>query len=321
MKQKKFAIITPGGDAPGMNACIRALVRSGISKGFVVYGVRRGFGGLLDEDIIQMSARSVSGIIHRGGTILRSTRCAAIKEESGIIRAAEILKKNGLTNLIVVGGDGSMRAGHRLSKKGIAVICVPASIDNDIFGTDETIGYDTAIDTAIEAIDKIRDTAVSFERIFVVEVMGREHGFLALDIALASGAEFVIIPEIKIDMKKIISEIKKEKERGKTSVIVIYAEGAGDPYEFSKAVSSATGFEVRVSSLGYIQRGGSPSARTRILASKFAEHAVTLLSKNKKGRLVVINKNKITDVPIEWAVKQSKTLDRKTYRLVMALGR
>lgn len=319
--KKRVAVITPGGDAPGMNACIRAVVRSALFEGYEVFGIQRGYGGLLENDITQMSARSVSGIIHHGGTILKSTRCEEIKKESAIKRASQILKKHGISDLVVIGGDGSIRAASRISKYGVSVVCIPASIDNDIYGTDETIGYDTALDTAVEAVDKIRDTATSFERIFIVEVMGREHGFLALDIALASGAEFVVIPEIKFDLKKLISEIKKEKLRQKTSVIIIFAEGAGNPHELSKSITAATGYEVRVSSLGYIQRGGVPSARTRILASKFARYAVGLIKAGKKNRLVGLKNNLITDISINEALSFQKHIDKDTYNLIMNLSK
>ncbi|MDO8733536.1 MAG: ATP-dependent 6-phosphofructokinase, partial [Elusimicrobiota bacterium] len=200
---KEIAIITPGGDAPGMNACIRAVVRRAISSGFEVVGVMNGYRGLVDETLIKMDARTVSGIIQHGGTILKSSRCAEIKTPVGLSKAVQTLKKNKIAHLIVIGGDGSIKAAEKISKNGISVICIPASIDNDVFGTDETIGFDTAIDTAVEAIDKIRDTATSFDRVFIVEVMGREHGFLAVEVGLASGAEFVLIPEVKYNITKI----------------------------------------------------------------------------------------------------------------------
>lgn len=307
-----------------MNAAIRAIVRAALDEKIETLGIRRGYAGLLDNDIIALGARSVSGIIHRGGTILKSSRCPEIKKESAVRRAAGILKARGVGALVVIGGDGSIRAASRIasaSRGAVGAVCLPASIDNDIFGTDETIGFDTALDTAVDAVDKIRDTAVSFERIFVVEVMGREHGYLALDTALATGAEFVIVPEIKIPIARLSAEIKKEKSRGKTSVIIIFAEGAGNAHNFARELSRLSGYEVRVSSLGYIQRGGAPTGRTRILAAKFADRAVKLVSAGRLNRLVALKDGAIRDIPLSKIFDREKPLDRKLYNLVGNLGR
>lgn len=313
----KTALITPGGDAPGMNACIRAVVRRAISSGFEVCGINRGYQGLLEDDFIALNNRSVSGIIHRGGTILKSSRCAEIKTDEGINKASEILKKKSIDYLIVIGGDGSFKAANRISKKsGVSIIGIPATIDNDVYGTDETIGFDTALDTAVEAIDKIRDTATSFDRIFLIEVMGREHGFLALEIGLASGAEFVLIPEVKFDIRKISEELKKEKLQGKTSAIIVFAEGAGDVYKVAKRIEELTGIPVRVSSLGYIQRGGAPSAKSRILGTLFGSYAVDLLRKKVKNRVVVIRNGKISDIPVELVISKEKKIDLEIYRII-----
>ena len=323
-KTKRIALITPGGDAPGMNAAIRAVVRASLDEKIEVLGVRRGYAGLLENDIFPMHARSVSGIIHHGGTILKSSRCSEIKKDSAIRSAAAILKARSVGALVVVGGDGSIRAAQRIavaSRGDVGAVCLPASIDNDIFGTDETIGYDTALNTAVDAVDKIRDTAVSFDRIFIVEVMGREHGYLALDTALAAGAEFVVVPEIKTPVKRVAAEVKTEKARGKTSVIVIFAEGAGNVRDFASELSRLSGYEVRVSSLGYIQRGGAPSGRTRILAAKFGARAVRLAASGRLNRLIALKDGKICDLPLSKNVAREKTVDRRLYKLVGSLGR
>lgn len=317
---KKIAIVTPGGDAPGMNACIRAVVRDAISMNFQVIGVLNGYQGLIDDTITEMNLRSVSGIIHHGGTILKSSRCLQIKSSDGIKKAASNLKRHKINYLVVIGGDGSINAGLKISKYGIHTIGIPASIDNDICGTDETIGFDTAIDTAVEAIDKIRDTAASFDRIFVIEVMGREHGFLALEIGLASGAEFVLIPEIRYNIDKIAKEIKKKQENKKSSCIIIFAEGCGNSKEFASQLSKKTSLEVRVSNLGYIQRGGNPSARSRNLAARFGAYAVSLIKKDAKNRIVVIKNNKISSIPIITAVSGKKFIDSGILRLINKLA-
>jgi len=317
----KIAVITPGGDAPGMNAAIRAVVRSALDEKMEIWGIQRGYDGLLEEDFVRLYARSVSGILHRGGTILKSSRSTKIREESSIKKAADILLSKDIKSLVVIGGDGSITAGYRISKYGVGVIGLPASIDNDIYGTDETIGYDTTLDTVVDAVDKIRDTASSFDRVFVIEVMGREHGYLALDAALACGAEFVVVPEIKFSISKLASEIKKEKARAKTSVIVIFAEGAGDSRKFAQELSLKSGYEVRVSTLGYIQRGGSPTGRTRILAARFAAKAIQLIKNKKTNRLVALQNGTIKDLPLSSICGRQKPIDQKLYQLIARLGR
>ena len=233
-----------------------------------------------------------------------------------------ILKKHNINWLIVIGGDGSLTAGLKISEaNGIPITGIPASIDNDVYGTDETIGFDTAIDTAIDAIDKIRDTATSFERIFVIEVMGRKHGFLALHIAVASGAEFAILPELKFNINEICGELIKGKQRAKSSAIIIFAEGAGNPYKFAEQIQRKTGLEVRVSSLGYIQRGGAPSARSRILGAQFGIHAIELVKRKLQNRVVVIRNGKITNVPISKIVGKGKSIDTSLYSLLRQLAK
>ncbi|OGS44813.1 MAG: ATP-dependent 6-phosphofructokinase [Elusimicrobia bacterium RIFOXYD2_FULL_34_15] len=317
---KKIAILTPGGDAPGMNACIRAVVRRSISSGMEVYGVMNGYQGLLDNNIFKMELRSVSGIINHGGTILKSSRCAEIKTDEGLSKAIATLKKYEIDYLVVIGGDGSIKAAEKISKFGISVIGIPASIDNDVYGTEETIGFDTAIDTAIEAVDKIRDTATSFDRVFIIEVMGREHGFLALEIGLASGAEFVFIPEFKFDLNKICEELKKDQQKKKTSVIMVFAEGCGDSRELAKKIFQCTGIDVKVSNLGYIQRGGNPSARSRNLASRFGSSAVDLILKDEKNKVVVLQECGIKAIPIEKVTSSEKNVSKDTLELIKKLA-
>lgn len=317
---KRVGIITSGGDAPGMNAAIRAITRYGISLGYQMIGIRRGFKGLLDDDFATLTLRSVSGIINMGGTILHTGRCPETKTRTGMNRAVNTIKQLDLEGVIVIGGDGSLAAGNALTQHGIKVINIPASIDNDIYGTDETIGYDTALNTAVEAIDKIRDTATSHDRIFVVEIMGREHGFLTVDVGLAAGCEFVIVPEVKVDMNKLTTALKRGKERGKTSEIIAYAEGMGSSIDFAKKIEKMTGLEVRVSNLGYIQRGGRPTARTRILASKFGYAAMHLFHKKQYNQLVGITNGKISSIPISQAIKKEKKFNAVELKLLTNLS-
>jgi len=313
----RIGVITPGGDAPGMNACIRAVVRKGIDSGIEIYGINRGYTGLLENDIIPLNKRSVSGIIHHGGTMLKSSRCIEIRTDGGIKSASGILNNHRIEYLVVIGGDGSFVAANKISKRsGAGIIGIPATIDNDIYGTDETIGFDTALDTAVESIDKIRDTATSFERVFLIEVMGREHGFLAIEIGLASGAEFVLIPEVKHDVRKISSELKKYNKSGKTSAIIVFAEGAGDVRETAEKLESYTGFPARVSSLGYIQRGGTPSGRSRILGTLFGTYAIDLIKRKKKNRVVVVSKCRTGDIPIETVISKEKKINLLSYRTI-----
>lgn len=317
---KRIGIITSGGDAPGMNAAVRAVTRFGIYLGYEVIGIRRGFKGLLEDDFAALTRRSVSGIINTGGTILHTGRCPEMKTKTGMNRAVKAIKDLALEGLIIIGGDGSLAAGSAISKHGVRVIGIPASIDNDVYGTDETIGYDTAMNTAVEAIDKIRDTATSHDRIFVVEIMGREHGFLTLDVGIAAGCEYIIVPELKPDMKKLAEELTKGKERGKTSEIIAYAEGCGSSSDFAKQIAKMTDLEVRVSNLGYIQRGGRPTARTRILASKFGHAAMHLFHKGHTNLLVGITDGKISSIPIAHAMKHEKKFDDKAFKMLRSLS-
>ncbi|MDR1926261.1 MAG: 6-phosphofructokinase [Endomicrobium sp.] len=317
---KKVGIITSGGDAPGMNAAIRAVTRQGISLSYQIIGIKRGFKGLLDNDFTYLTLRSVSGIINTGGTMLHTGRCPETKTKAGMNKAIKTIKELDLDGLIIIGGDGSLSAGHALSKHGVKVINIAASIDNDIYGTDETIGYDTALNTAVDAIDKIRDTATSHDRIFVVEIMGREHGFLTADVGLAAGCEFIVVPEMKIDVNKLAKELKEGKTREKTSEIIAFAEGCGSSVEFGRQIEELTSLDVRVSTLGYIQRGGRPTARTRIIASKFGHAAMNLFHKGETNVLIGMTDGKISAMPIHQAMKYEKKFDDQTFKVLRTLS-
>ena len=320
MANRRIGIITAGGDAPGMNAAVRAVVRTGIYCGFEMVGFRRAFGGLLDGDYINMTARTVSGIINLGGTILRTGRCPELKTEVGRKKAIRVLNELNIDSLVIIGGDGSLAAGNALSKEGVKVVNLPATIDNDVVGTEETIGYDTALNTAVDAIDKIRDTAQSHERIFVVEIMGRHHGFLTLAVGLAAGAEVIIVPEVKLDINELCDKFRQASISGKKSLIVAYAEGCGNSFEFAKQIEDKTGLEVRVSNLGYIQRGGVPTARERILASVFGAEAIGVLKENKTNILVGLEKGRLKLTPFDELPKLERKFNVENYKLLQRLS-
>ena len=320
MANRRIGIITAGGDAPGMNAAVRAVVRTGIYCGFEMVGFRRAFGGLLDGDYINMTARTVSGIINLGGTILRTGRCPELKTEVGRKKAIKVLNELNIDSLVIIGGDGSLAAGNALSKEGVKVVNLPATIDNDVAGTEETIGYDTALNTAVDAIDKIRDTAQSHERIFVVEIMGRHHGFLTLAVGLAAGAEVIIVPEVKLDMEDLCDKFRRASIAGKKSLIVAYAEGCGNSFEFGKQIEDKTGLEVRVSNLGYIQRGGVPTARERILASIFGAEAIRVLKENKTNILVGLEKGRLKLTPFDELPNLKREFNVENYKLLQRLS-
>lgn len=312
---KKIGVITTGGDAPGMNAAIRAVVRCALHHKVEIVGIRRGWKGLLEEDIVSLNTLSVSGIINCGGTILHSVRTPEFKEREIQKKAVEILKKNKIEGLIVIGGDGSLQAARNLSKRWkFPTVCIPATIDNDIGGCDFSIGFDTAVNTALEAIDRIRDTAFSHERVFVVEVMGRGAGHLALEVGIAGGADIIIIPEIKCDIDKICKKIKAGHKRGKPSWIVVVAE-ACNGVEIAEKIRKETNLEVRVSILGHIQRGGSPSALSRVLASKLGVAAVEALLKGEYSKMVGIVNGKLKVSDIDYVLKNRKKIDIELYRI------
>lgn len=318
---KRIAVVTSGGDAPGINAAIRAIVRTAIYRGLQVWGIQRGFQGMIEGEIREMPITSVGGIIHRGGTILRTIRSEEFKTQEGQVKAVNNLKKQKIEGLIVIGGNGSFHGAYSLdSVWNIPTIGIPATIDNDIWGTDETIGFDTAVNTALEAINKIRDTAFSHERIFVIEVMGRERGFLALQVGLVGGAEVIIIPEVKYDINKLCQRMREGYQRGKTSCIIVVAEGAERASYLATEIEARTKFEARVSILGYIQRGGTPTARSCLLASRFGTQAVELLIKGERGKTVGIQGGNLISVSLEKSYKEYKPIDLELYQLAEILS-
>jgi 6-phosphofructokinase 1 len=318
---KTIGVVTSGGDAPGMNAAIRGVVRIASSENLKVLGFERGWEGLLTNTFRRLTPRSVGGILQLGGTILHTSRCIEFKKEEGIKKATETLALNSVDALIVIGGNGSFQGALELSKETDALIVgVPASIDNDIYGTDETIGFDTAVNTAVVEIDKIRDTAASLERIFIVEVMGRKRGFLALAVGVTVGAEIILVPEVKHRNEEIVRSIKEIKQRGKRSAIVVAAEGVGDTRQLANEIEKITGAEVRLSVLGYTQRGGNPTARSRLLASLFADKAIRQLLEEKGNRIVGLQSGKITTIGLEKSCKTEKPLDFSLLNLARVLA-
>lgn len=317
---KRIGVLTSGGDAPGMNAAIRAVVRKAIYHDMEVYGIYNGYQGLMDGKVEQLNVGSVGDIIQRGGTILYSARCEEFKTDEGQNKGIEQLKKLGIEGLIVIGGDGSFQGAAKLTAKGFPCIGIPGTIDNDIAGTDYTIGFDTALNTIIEAVDKIRDTATSHERTYVIEVMGRDAGDLALWAGLANGAESVLIPEKDEPFENVVDRLKRGSERGKKHSIIILAEGVGSGFEYGKKIEEATNFETRVTVLGHIQRGGRPTGADRVLASRLAGKAVDLLLDGKGGRMVGIQNNQLVDHDIIEALNQKHNVDMSLYQLMTEIS-
>ncbi|MFJ7744355.1 6-phosphofructokinase [Peribacillus sp. NPDC097295] len=312
---KRIGVLTSGGDSPGMNAAVRAVVRKAIFHEMEVYGIYHGYQGLINGDIRRLELGSVGDIIHRGGTMLHTARCPEFKTEEGQLKAIEQLNKVGIEGIVIIGGDGSYLGAKALTERGFPCIGVPGTIDNDIPGTDFTIGFDTALNTVIDAIDKIRDTATSHERTYVVEVMGRDAGDIALWAGLAGGAETILCPEYDFDMEEMIGKLNRGHERGKKHSIIVVAEGVGSAMEISKQIEAKAGFETRVTVLGHVQRGGSPTAADRVLASRLGARAVELLLEGLGGRAVGIEKNKLVDYDIIEALGKQHTIDKKMYDL------
>lgn len=320
---KKIGVLTSGGDAPGMNACLRAIVRCGVNCKLEIVGIRRGYCGILDEDFVKLGNRSVSNIIQRGGTILETARCEEMKTREGIRKASEVLKRQGIEGLITIGGDGTFRGATALSKTGkVKVIGIPGTIDNDVYGTDYTIGFDTAVNTALDAIDKIRDTAGSLQRPFFVEVMGKSRGSIALEVGIAGGAENILIPEVETKIEQLSLDIERSFKRGKKSSIVIVAEGddAGGAFSIAQQVWERLRLEYRVCVLGHVQRGGSPTARDRVLASKLGAAAVDALARGMSGYMVGESDGQVTLTPLRETWKKRKELDSNLLRLVKVLA-
>jgi 6-phosphofructokinase 1 len=304
-----------------MNAAIRAIVRLAHARHLEVLGFERGWEGLMTNTFRPLGPRSVSGIINQGGTILRTIRCPEFEHREAVVKAAENLDRNDVFGLVVIGGSGSFKGALALSKESdIAIIGVPATIDNDVFGTDETIGFDTAVNTAVSEIDKIRDTAMSHERIFIVEVMGRTRGFLALTVGLAVGSEIILVPEVKYETHDVVQSLEESRRRGKRSSIIVAAEGVGENRILAKEIEEQTKSEVRLSVLGYAQRGGAPTARSRLLACLFGDKAVELILNGEKSKIVGILGDKITTVDFEESAKSTKPFDFKLLQLAKELA-
>ena len=321
-EMKTIGVLTSGGDAPGMNAAIRAVVRTALSKGLKVKGIMRGYAGLLNEEIIDMDARSVSDIIQKGGTILYTARCEEFRTAEGQQKGAEICKKYGIDGLVVIGGDGSFQGAQKLSHLGINTIGVPGTIDLDIACTDYTIGFDTAVNTAMEAIDKIRDTSTSHERCSVIEVMGRRAGYFALWCGIANGAEDILLPErYDGDESKLIEHIKDTKKKGKKHHIVINAEGIGDSQKLAEKIEAETGMETRATILGHMQRGGSPTCKDRVYASLMGAYAVDLLCEGKSNRVVAYAHGDYVDYEIDEALAMQKDISEYQFNVSKNLAR
>lgn len=319
---KTIGVLTSGGDAPGMNAAIRAVVRRAIDQGKKVKGIRKGYNGLLNEEIIDMDKREVSDIIQKGGTILYTARCAEFKTPEGQQKGAEVCKKHGIDGLIVIGGDGSFQGAQKLSNLGINTIGVPGTIDLDIACTEYTIGFDTAVNTAMEAIDKVRDTSTSHERCSIIEVMGRNAGYIALWCGIANGAEDILLPEkYDYDEQKLINNIIRNRKKGKKHHIIVNAEGIGHSASMAKRIEAATGVETRATILGHMQRGGSPTCKDRMYASIMGALAVDLLCQGKTNRVVGYKNGDYVDFDIDEALAMHKDIPAYQYEISKALSR
>ena len=318
---KTIGVLTSGGDAPGMNAAIRAVVRTGIYNGFKVMGVKKGYNGLISGDVFEMNLRSVSDIVHRGGTVLRTARCMEFKTEEGIKKAINMARVFRIDALVVIGGDGSFKGARDLSQLGLDVIGIPGTIDNDIGCSEYTIGYDTALNTVQDAMDKIRDTAYSHERCSVLEVMGRHAGYIALNIGIACGAEVVLLPERPFDFdNNIIKPIIEGRNRGKKQYSVIVAEGVGGAIDIAKRIEEVTGIESRATILGHLQRGGSPTVRDRVMASMMGAHATEILKNGITNRIIAVKDSKVVDIEINEALAIEKQIDDNMVELSKILS-
>ena len=313
---QRIGVLTSGGDAPGMNAVVRAVARTALSKGMEVVGIRRGYAGLLAGDVVELNARSVSGIMQRGGTCLYTARCPEFRDMEGVKKGVEKCKELKLDGIVVVGGDGSFRGAGDLSSQGIPCIGIPGTIDNDIQCTEYTIGYDTAMNTAMEMIDKIRDTTQSHDRCSVVEVMGRKAGYIAVNVGIAVGAEAVITLEEPYNLNEIADSILKAKKNGKFHFIIVVAEGVGQSDVIARSIQEMTGIESRVTVLGHVQRGGSPTLRDRVLATEMGYHAVELLEQDIGNRIVGLKDGKVYDIDLHEGLAMKKDFIERRYRIL-----
>jgi len=317
---KRIGVLTSGGDAPGMNAAIRAVTRTALYNGLEVVGIRRGYKGLLEGDLVPMTRSSVGGILLHGGTILRTARCPEFMRPEGVNAGVSKLKENDIDALVIIGGDGSFRGAHELHERGVITVGIPATIDNDMAGTDCTIGFDTACNTALECISKLRDTASSHDRMFIVEVMGRNAGFLALETGVACGAEFVLVPEIAPDLDAISKKLSYAKARGKTHSLIVLAEGVMSASELAEKLRGQGNYDPRIVVLGHLQRGGAPSCFDTVLASRLGAAAVELLLKGERGRMVGRINGNIVSSEIRIAWESKRDLDPDMIRLVETLS-
>ncbi len=321
MAQKAIAVLTSGGDAPGMNAAVRAVVRSGINKGLRVFGVYRGYNGLLNGEIKEMNLRSVSEIIGNGGTMLYTARSEEFKKKEAQLRAAEFCRSNDISGVVVIGGDGSFQGARALTEAGINCIGVPGTIDNDIACSEYTVGYDTAMNTALEMVDRIRDTAQSHDRCSIVEVMGRRCGDIALQTGIATGATAILVPEIEFNIERdVIARIVNTQKTGKKHFIIVVAEGVGKVNDLAKYIEQRLGIEARATVLGHVQRGGSPTLRDRVVASEMGYRAVELLAQDIGNRVVVMRDGKITDLDITEALQMERVFDTELYKIAMTIS-
>lgn len=315
-----IGVITSGGDSPGMNAAARAVVRTALDEGVRVFGIYGGYTGLLDDDIHELTSRSVSDLIQRGGTFLGTGRSKRFETEEGRKAGYDILKKHGIEGIVVIGGDGSLTGASLLSKYGMPIVGLPGTIDNDVWGTDYTIGADTAANTILEAINKLRDTASAHRRVILVEVMGRTSGWLAMMAGIAGGAEYILVPEVKFDLDAICEEIKESYAQGKRYSIIVVAEGAGSAVEMGKYIGEKTEIDTRVSVLGYIQRGGSPTVEDRMKASLLGERAALALISGASNLVFGFDQGKVVSIKLQDAVSNQKTLDPELVRLARVLA-
>ncbi|MBO5929074.1 MAG: 6-phosphofructokinase [Clostridia bacterium] len=316
MAIRKIAILTSGGDAPGMNAAVRAVVRTALGRGIDIYGVYRGYNGLINGDLQPMHLRSVSDIIHRGGTVLYTARSPEFCTEAGLQKAVKTCQDAGIDGLVVLGGDGTFRGAQDLSRRGIPCVGLPCTIDNDIACCEQTIGYDTALNTCMEMVDKLRDTSQSHDRCSVVEVMGRHCGYLALNVGIAVGATSILVPEVPFDFERdIVERMNQTAATGKKHFIIVVAEGIGGVTKLTKRIEEETGVESRATILGHVQRGGNPTVSDRVLASRMGNYAVDLLCDGRSNRVVAINNDCLTDYDIEEALHMKKVFDTDLYRM------
>ncbi len=317
---KTIGVLTSGGDSPGMNAAIRAVVRTAAHYNLEVYGIKRGFRGLLEKDYEILNSRSVSDILQKGGTFIKTARCPEFNTKEGVEKAGDILMDLGIDALVVIGGDGTIKGGMELAERGIKVVALPGSIDNDLGYTDFTIGFDTAITTVMNAVSNLRDTSSSHGRVFVVQVMGRQCGDIALHAGIICGAEEVIVPEVPFDMEEITSNMKRSMARGKGHYIILLAEGAADPFLFTQELKELSGMNARLNIIGYLQRGGSPSSFDRMLATRMGVYAVELLMEGKHNLAVGIRGNELIYKDLKKAVESRDSLDKELYEMAKILA-